>query len=109
MKLRMVVECNCAKVIDWNCNFAGYGGTNVATPVFGSFSSSATHTGWTIGAGIEAALGGRWTEYLYVDLGTVSGGPFVTPIVAPSGALLIGSFSSHVTDNILRVGVNYRF
>jgi outer membrane immunogenic protein len=87
-------------------------GTNGATPVVGSFSSSATNTGWTIGGGVEAALGGHWTgkiEYLYVDLGTVSGGPFVTPIVAPSGALLTGSFSSHITDNILRAGVNYRF
>ena len=81
-------------------------------PAVASFSGSTTHAGWTIGGGIEAALGGHWTgkiEYLYVDLGTVSGGPFVTPIVAPSGAFLTGSFSSHVTDNILRVGVNYRF
>jgi outer membrane immunogenic protein len=87
-------------------------GTNGTTPVIGPFSSSATHSGWTIGGGIEAALGGKWTgkiEYLYVDLGTVSGGAFVTPIVAPSGAFLTGSFSSHITDNILRVGLNYRF
>jgi outer membrane immunogenic protein len=90
----------------------GISGTNGATPVAGFFGTRSTNTGWTIGAGIETALGGRWTgkiEYLYVDLGTVSGGPFGTPIVAPSGAFLNGSFSSHVTDNILRVGLNYRF
>jgi outer membrane immunogenic protein len=87
-------------------------GINGATPVVGYFSSSSTNTGGTIGGGVEAALGGHWSgkiEYLYVDLGTFSGGPFVTPILAPSGSFLTGSFSSHVTDNILRVGVNYRF
>ncbi len=34
-------------------------------------STSSTRTGWTIGSGVEAALGGNWTgkvEYLYVDL-----------------------------------------
>jgi outer membrane immunogenic protein len=87
-------------------------GINGVTPVVGYFSSSSTNTGGTIGGGLEAALGGHWTgkiEYLYVDLGTFSGGPFVTPILAPSGSFLTGSFSSHVTDNILRVGVNFRF
>jgi outer membrane immunogenic protein len=82
------------------------------TPAIGAFSSSTAHAGWTIGAGIETAIGGNWTgkiEYLHVDLGTVSGGPFVTPIVAPSGTFLTGSFSSRLTDNIVRVGLNYRF
>jgi outer membrane immunogenic protein len=90
-------------------------GTNAlagGAPVVASFNSSSTRAGWTIGGGLETVLGGRWTgkiEYIYVDLGTVSGGPFVTPLVAPSGNFLSGSFSSRVTDNILRAGVNYRF
>jgi outer membrane immunogenic protein len=82
------------------------------TPVIGSFSSSASHAGWTIGGGFETLLGGNWTgkiEYLYVDLGTVSGGPFATPIMVPCGVFMTSSFSSHVTDNILRAGLNYRF
>jgi outer membrane immunogenic protein len=81
------------------------------TPVTATFSNSTIKAGWTVGAGLEAALGGRWTgkvEYLYVDLGNVSGA-FVTPILAPSGNFLAASYSSHITDNILRVGVNYRF
>jgi outer membrane immunogenic protein len=41
------------------------------------------------------------------DLGNVSGS-FVTPVVAPSGAFVATNYSSHITDNILRVGVNYR-
>lgn len=56
-------------------------------------------------------LSGNWTgkiEYIYVDLGTVSGA-FATPIVTTSGAFLVSRFSSRITDNILRVGVNYKF
>ena len=37
-----------------------------------SDSLNRTQTGWTIGSGVEAALGGNWTgkiEYLYVNLG----------------------------------------
>ena len=46
------------------------------TPVAGSASSTTTRVGWTIGAGIEGVVSGNWTaklEYLYVDLGDVSG------------------------------------
>jgi outer membrane immunogenic protein len=56
-------------------------------------------------------LSGNWTgkiEYIYVDLGTVSVA-FATPIVTTSGAFLVSRFSSRITDNILRVGVNYKF
>ncbi len=59
--------------------------------------------GWTVGAGIEGVISGNWTaklEYLYVDLGNVSGS-FVTPIVAPSGAFVTASYNSHITDNML--------
>jgi outer membrane immunogenic protein len=30
-------------------------------------------------------------------------------LIAPSGAFATSSYSSHITDNILRVGVNYKF
>ncbi len=94
-------------------NIVGPQGTNGSTlvPVAGSFSNSSTRVGWTVGAGIEGVISGNWTaklEYLYIDLGDVSGS-FVTPLVAPSGAFLASSYSSHITDNILRVGVNYRW
>jgi len=32
----------------------------------------------------------------------------ITPIVAPSGGFVTASYNSHITDNIIRVGVNYR-
>jgi|SRR5579871_534755 len=75
----------------------------VAAPV--AFSSSNTNVGWTVGVGVEGVISGNWTarlEYLYVDLGTVSGS-----FVLPSTNII--SYNSHITDNILRAGVNYKF
>jgi outer membrane immunogenic protein len=74
-------------------------------------TTSTTNVGWTVGAGVEGAIGGNWTaklEYLYVDLGKANGS-FVTTIGGLGGGVLASNYSSHVTDNILRVGINYRF
>ena len=68
--------------------------------------SSSTQAGWTVGVGIEGAIAGNWTaklEYLYVDLGNVNN---TFAGLAPFAPLTI---STHVTDNILRAGINYRF
>jgi outer membrane immunogenic protein len=71
-----------------------------------SLSTNRTRLGWTVGAGVEAALWSNWTaklEYLYIDFGTINdtltGIAPITPIVT----------GSRVTDQILRVGLNYRF
>jgi outer membrane immunogenic protein len=75
------------------------------------FSANNTNVGWTVGAGVEGAIGGNWTaklEYLYVDLGRMSGS-FTTPIAALGGGFISSNYSSRVTDNVLRVGVNYKF
>ncbi|HXW25504.1 MAG TPA: outer membrane beta-barrel protein, partial [Xanthobacteraceae bacterium] len=70
-------------------------------------SSDTWRVGWVLGAGIEAALGDskNWTaklEYLHIDLGTqsintvdIDGAPFTV--------------SNRVVDDILRIGVNYKF
>jgi outer membrane immunogenic protein len=89
----------------------------VATTIFGfpfgttttiaSGTANNTRAGWTVGGGSEWVLSGPWTaklEYLFVDLGTANntflgGGGIVPTVVA----------SSHVTDNIIRIGLNYRF
>lgn len=74
----------------------------------GSFSTK--KSGWTAGAGVEAQLIGNWTgkiEYLYVDLGTVSGTVLITgPGVFAGGP---AGFSSQVHNHLFRVGLNYRF
>src|SRR5205807_289029 len=80
-------------------------------------SFSSTRTGWTIGAGAETKLGGGWSakfEYLYVDLGTVTDTlPIaINPVFGAAfntGGVASTKTSSHVTDNIVRVGVNYSF
>jgi outer membrane immunogenic protein len=94
-------------------NVSGTNGANGATftPGGGSFSNNTTKVGWTIGAGVESVLWGNWTgkiEYLYVDLGTVSGS-FSTSLITSTGGNLLAGYSSHVTDNIVRVGLNYTF
>jgi outer membrane immunogenic protein len=89
----------------------GVNGGTILTPVSALVSSSTVRAGWTVGAGIEGVVSGNWTaklEYLYIDLGNVSGS-FLTPIVGPSGGFLTSSYRSHITDNVLRVGLNYRW
>jgi len=70
---------------------------------------SQTKVGWVLGAGIEAALFGGWTakiEYLHMDFGSIDSG--LTQVVTFP---FIGTLraSSRVTDDVVRVGVNYRF
>jgi outer membrane immunogenic protein len=62
--------------------------------------------GWTAGGGVEGAFGGGWSaklEYLYMDLGkteqTFTGVGFGT----------IASETRRTTDNIVRVGLNYKW
>ena len=89
-----------------------YGQVNTSESISGSpFSASDIRVGYTVGGGIEGAIGGNWTaklEYLFVDLGRTSGS-FATAIPASGGGTLASNYSSHVTDNVLRFGVNYNF
>jgi outer membrane immunogenic protein len=68
-------------------------------------SGNTTKAGWTVGGGVEGVISGNWTaklEYLYMDFGTVNN------TVTGLGVPLVNT-SSHITDNILRVGLNYHF
>ena len=69
-----------------------------------------TNVGWTVGGGAEYALDQNLSlkaEYLFVDLGGVSGQTYgVIPPIAPVvGSFSTGSLISHVT----RFGLNWRF
>ena len=77
-----------------------------------NFSASTTRTGWTAGAGVEYIFVHNWSlkaEYLYVDLGSISGTSSTTGY-ANVAALVT---HTHQTDdfraNIVRVGLNYKF
>jgi outer membrane immunogenic protein len=70
---------------------------DIDSRVTGVGSSDKTKAGWTVGAGVEAAIAGPWTakvEYLYVDLQDAS---------APLGS------TTDFRSNIVRGGLNYRF
>jgi outer membrane immunogenic protein len=80
--------------------------SNEAIGALPGLGTSKTNLGWTAGAGIEGVIGGNWTaklEYLYVDLGRASGSFVAT------GFAFTSFYSSRVTDNVLRVGLNYKF
>ncbi|HUI15960.1 MAG TPA: outer membrane beta-barrel protein [Xanthobacteraceae bacterium] len=87
------------------------------------WNDSATKAGWTLGAGVENAIpSSNWSwkiEYLYIDLGKINagvsgglgncygppGGPCNGPLVTPA----FGTVTTKITDNIIRLGVNYKF
>jgi outer membrane immunogenic protein len=73
-------------------------------------SSSLTNTGWAAGGGVEYALSRNWTigtEYLYVDLGTIS--TTDTIVSGPKPWANTFTSTSKFSDNIVRVFIDYKF
>jgi outer membrane immunogenic protein len=67
-----------------------------------TISESQTHTGWTVGGGLEWMFAPNWTlkgEYMYVDLGDANYGGNLLPPGLDIGATL----------HTGKVGVNYKF
>ncbi|MGA9091000.1 MAG: outer membrane beta-barrel protein, partial [Bradyrhizobium sp.] len=99
-----------------------YGELSATAPLI-PLSWGSIRAGWTVGAGAEVKLDNNWSvklEYLYMDLGDVGSGSITaTNVVTQLGVpvrfntvtttTLTSAFNTHFTDNILRVGVNYRF
>lgn len=84
---------------------AGYAYGNVKTGILENgvtaLSTSRGQSGYVVGSGVEAALGGNWTgkiEYLYLNLGNK------TDIFAGGTQAL----DTQIRENIFRVGLNYR-
>ncbi len=71
--------------------------------------------GWTVGGGVEGHLIGNWTwkvEYLFLALQEPSGTvmttivpPGIRPVPPPNTTQIDPIF----TDNIVRVGLNYKW
>jgi outer membrane immunogenic protein len=85
---------------------------NQSIVVLGGFTEtaaiSATQVGWTAGLGAEYMVSRNWSvkgEWLYVDLGKVSGAGVITPAFAG----ITYNTTARLTANIARVGVNYHF
>jgi outer membrane immunogenic protein len=63
-------------------------------------SDSNTHTGWTVGAGVEQDFGSGWSwkfEYLYADFGSKTYFASIAP------------FSASADVHTVKLGLNYRF
>jgi outer membrane immunogenic protein len=69
--------------------------------------------GYTVGAGVEGALGGGWSaklEYLYIDLGKTEL-TSAAAVTAPGVGTVAANTTQtlRTTDNIVRVGLNYKW
>jgi outer membrane immunogenic protein len=74
-----------------------------------TFTGRSTKTGFAVGGGIETHLGGNVTgkiEYLHMSFGTDS---VVSSTNSQNTPPILATFVSHVTDDIVRIGVNYKF
>jgi outer membrane immunogenic protein len=77
------------------------GDIKATTPGFSG--ANQTNLGWTVGAGMEAAIVGNWSakaEYLHVDLGNFNCGLSCGPATPDNVSL---------SADLVRGGVNYRF
>jgi outer membrane immunogenic protein len=80
-------------------------------PSTNAASASETRAGWTVGGGAEWMIAPKWSvkaEYLYVDLGNTTYTSINNVLnVAPNIATII--HDHRLTENIGRVGFNYKF
>jgi outer membrane immunogenic protein len=84
-------------------------------------SVNTTRAGWVVGAGIEGAIDRNWSikaEYLHLDFGSIdqsisANGVPLTVVIGDFRTTisqsLTSAFHTRVTDDVFRIGVNYRF
>ncbi len=80
----------------------GVGFGNIKANRTGFTGASDSRAGWALGAGVEAAIAGRWTgklEYVYTDLGSIGCSAAACGVATNVGLDL----------HMLRAGANYRF
>jgi outer membrane immunogenic protein len=78
----------------------------------GCAGQSRTVTGWTAGVGAEYAFTDNWSvklEYLHADFGRQAYVATPTPALFANGASFFAPRIVSLTDDIVRVGVNYKF
>jgi opacity protein-like surface antigen/outer membrane receptor protein involved in Fe transport len=76
--------------------------SNIAIPA-GTTSSTVTYGTWTAGTGVEYGITDNLSarvEYLYLDKGNIA-----TGVIGPPAMTI----TSHLRDNLVRAGLNYRF
>ncbi len=91
--------------------------SSLPVAAYGNGSNSAAVVGWTAGAGLEWMFLKNWsvkTEYLYYDLGRVSGNfmnyyHLQNAYLNRSGIDSLNQYSTRIGGNIIRAGINYHF
>ena len=87
----------------WAYGHGGISGTRTFTTLVSTLNASQNYSGWTAGGGVEWAFANNWSaklEYLYIDFGNGPTIPLATAL----------NFSArHMTDNVVRAGLNYKF
>jgi outer membrane immunogenic protein len=91
--------------------FCSFGCLAIPPGTLASVSATTTRTGWTVGGGLEYGITNNWSlkaEYLYVDLGSFDTNipPCPTCLTIGLGPIVV---HHKFTDNIGRLGINYRF
>lgn len=74
-------------------------------------SSNRTETGWTAGGGLEFRFATNWSakvEYLYVDLGHRQYSSVSVDSLGPLAQSII-DHDHNLTENVVRLGINYQF
>jgi outer membrane immunogenic protein len=93
---------------------AGGAGANVETALSGLPYQSNPEWGWTAGAGVEVALAEHWTfkvEYLFVDfVGNAScNHGYSCGFDAPAPAAINSNTAVKLNENLIRVGLNFKY
>jgi outer membrane immunogenic protein len=115
------VELSGITNVNGSLPLGGFFGTVPFGPAATAFSESNTKVGYAVGGGIEGKcsylLPAGWTwklEYLYIDLGSLDTSTSFAAAPAKAAVFftpLAGTMTTHThfTDNIVRVGLNYKF
>jgi outer membrane immunogenic protein len=86
--------------------------TSATGPISIGYQQSDWRSGWTVGGGLEYAVGYGWSvkgEYLYVDFGdwnTFTNCPNIGPGCPGAG---VYNLNVNLKDHIWRAGMNYKF
>jgi outer membrane immunogenic protein len=91
----------------------GHSFADTAGPTTVSVTNTSTRSGWTVGGGLEYAFLNNWTvrgEYLYANFGTFNNSLSGTcNFGGCPQAVFVVLHPEKLTENIVRVGVNYKF
>jgi outer membrane immunogenic protein len=77
----------------------------------GASSNTVLRTGGTVGGGVEYAVNNNWTiraDYLYANFGKVTNNVFEPPQNFPED-FVIFTHPEHLSENLLRFGISYKF